>query len=298
MSQKISINQVEKITGVSKRNIRFYEKEGLLLPKRDNGNGYRVYDEKDIWRVKVINMLRMVDMPLEEIQKVLEEDKSLGEALAVQQIKLERKAKEVQAAVDFCKKLKGTELEALDVDSCLSNIESTGGDGFFKDWIEDYKRIVEENLDMDFTFIPDNAITNEREFTEALFAYANSVNINLVVTKESMYPEFTINGIEYIAERNYSSMSTIPVAVVSCHRKDRGIKGEGVKEARKNLQWFLHSWGVAIVLIIGYTLLELPFVIREGVTWESVLILVGLLLLYGSLSYRQKFLHFNDKTKL
>ena len=297
MSQKISINQVEKMTGVSKRNIRFYEKEGLLLPKRDNGNGYRVYDETDIWRIKVIKMLRMVDMPLEEIQKVLEEDRSLGEALAAQQIKLERKEKELQAAIGFCKELKGTELETLDVDSCLSNIESTGGDGFFKDWIEDYKRIIEENLDMDFTFIPDNAITNEREFTEALFAYANSTNINLVVTKESMYPEFIINGIEYTAERNYSSMSYIPVAVVSCHRKDREIKGEGVEKPRKNLQWFLHNWGIAIVLVIGYALLELPLIIEEGVTWESILIFVGVLVLYGTLSYRQKILHFNDKTK-
>ena len=29
MSENNSINQVEKITGVTKRNIRFYEKEGL-----------------------------------------------------------------------------------------------------------------------------------------------------------------------------------------------------------------------------------------------------------------------------
>ena len=35
MSEKININQVEKITGVSKRNIRFYEQEGLLLPTRN-----------------------------------------------------------------------------------------------------------------------------------------------------------------------------------------------------------------------------------------------------------------------
>ena len=42
MKEKLSINQVEKMTGVSKRNIRFYETEGLLLPKRNEENGYRV----------------------------------------------------------------------------------------------------------------------------------------------------------------------------------------------------------------------------------------------------------------
>ena len=48
MKEKININQVEKLTGVSKRNIRFYEKEGLLFPKRNSENGYRVYDETDM----------------------------------------------------------------------------------------------------------------------------------------------------------------------------------------------------------------------------------------------------------
>ena len=65
MREKISINQVEKITGVSRRNIRFYENEGLLLPTRNKDNGYRIYDQSDIWRVKVIKMLRMLDMPLD-----------------------------------------------------------------------------------------------------------------------------------------------------------------------------------------------------------------------------------------
>lgn len=297
MSEKISINQVEKMTGVSKRNIRFYEKEGLLLPKRDSGNGYRVYDETDIWRIKVIKMLRMVDMPLLEIQKVLEENRTLSDALAEQQEELERKAKELQAAISFCKELKGTELETLDVDSCLSNIERTGGEGFFKDWIMDYRRIVEENLDMDFSFVPDNPITNEREFTEALFAYANQENLELVITNESMYPEFTINGIEYMAERNYSVMSRIPVVVVNCHRKDRKIKGEGVGESRKNLQWFLHNWGWTIAIIIGYLIFIIPLFFREGLTMEGVVSVIALVILNGTLAYRSKILHFNDKTK-
>ena len=297
MSEKISINQVEKITGVSKRNIRFYEKEGLLLPKRDSGNGYRVYDETDIWRVKVIKMLRMVDMPLEEIQKVLEEEKPLSEALANQQVELERKAKELQAAIGFCKELKGTELKVLDVDSCLCTMESAGGEGFFKDWIEDYKRIVEENLDMDFSFIPDNAITNEREFTEALFAYANQAKVELIVTTESMYPEFTINGIAYTAERNYSYMSRFPVAVVNCHRKDREIRGEGVETPRKKIQWFLHNWGWTVAIVIAFLIFTIPQFLRDGVTFEGVFAIVSLLVVFGTLVYRQKVLHFNDKTR-
>ena len=36
MSENNSINQVEKITGVTKRNIRFYEKEKLCMRRTFN----------------------------------------------------------------------------------------------------------------------------------------------------------------------------------------------------------------------------------------------------------------------
>lgn len=297
MSVTMNINQVEKMTGVSKRNIRFYEKEGLLLPKRNSENGYRVYDETDIWRIKVIKMLRMLDMPLEEIKKVLEEDRPLSEAIVKQQAELERKARELQAAISFCEQLKEVELDTLDVDDCLNNIESGNGDGFFKEWIHDYKSIVEANRDMDFTFVPDIAITNEREFTDALFLYADQEKINLVITKESMYPEFTINGVEYTAERYYSYMSHVPTAVVSCHRVDREIKGDNVDGSRKNLQWFLHRWGWLVGLLAFDILLLIPILTIEGLWWEKILIFVGLLGTELCMYYRHNLFHYNDKTR-
>ena len=43
----MKINEVEQLVGVTKRNIRFYEKEGLLSPGRTD-NGYRDYGEADV----------------------------------------------------------------------------------------------------------------------------------------------------------------------------------------------------------------------------------------------------------
>lgn len=297
MREKISINQVEKVTGVAKRNIRFYEKEGLLLPKRDSGNGYRVYDETDIWRIKVIKMLRMLDMPLEEIKKVLEEDRLLSEAIENQQTELERKAKELQAAIQFCEHMKNTELDSLDVDNCLNYIEKSGKEGFFQLWVEDYKKVKDANRDMDFTFVPDVAITNEREFTDALFQYANQENINLVITKESMYPEFTIDGVEYTAERYYTYMNRVPTAIVCCHQKDREVEGEGISESRKSILWFVHKWGWAVGMLVVDLILLFPLLALEGTWWEKVVVVVGLLLVEGCMLYRQSILHYNDKTK-
>lgn len=48
------INEVEHIVGLSKKSIRYYEENGLLRPRRNQENDYRVYTEKDIQKLKTI----------------------------------------------------------------------------------------------------------------------------------------------------------------------------------------------------------------------------------------------------
>ena len=49
----MKINEVEKLLGIPMATIRFYEKEGLLVPQR-NENSYREYSEKDVQLLKKI----------------------------------------------------------------------------------------------------------------------------------------------------------------------------------------------------------------------------------------------------
>lgn len=42
--KRMNIKEVEKVTGISSQNIRFYEKSGLVHPDRNEENGYREYD--------------------------------------------------------------------------------------------------------------------------------------------------------------------------------------------------------------------------------------------------------------
>ena len=46
----MKINEVEAAVGVTKKNIRFYEEEGLITPGREPGNGYRSYSQTDVER--------------------------------------------------------------------------------------------------------------------------------------------------------------------------------------------------------------------------------------------------------
>ena len=68
----MNIKEAEKLSGVSSRNIRFYEQKGLIKPRRNTENDYREYSEEEIQRLKLIRALRMVDMPMDQIRKVID----------------------------------------------------------------------------------------------------------------------------------------------------------------------------------------------------------------------------------
>ena len=98
----MNIKQASEQSGVSAPNIRFYEKEGLLTPARRQGNDYRDYTAGDVRTLKLIRMLRMLDMPLPTIKAVLRGEQPLQQALQAQQTVLEQQVAHLAAAMQFC----------------------------------------------------------------------------------------------------------------------------------------------------------------------------------------------------
>ena len=68
------INEVEHIVGLSKKSIRYYEENGLLTPKRNQENDYRIYDEKDIQKLKIIKFLKKLNVPIRELKQLESEN--------------------------------------------------------------------------------------------------------------------------------------------------------------------------------------------------------------------------------
>lgn len=62
----MKIKEVEKLLSVSRSNIRFYEKEGLINPER-HGNNYREYSEADVAMLKKILVLRKLGFSVDDI---------------------------------------------------------------------------------------------------------------------------------------------------------------------------------------------------------------------------------------
>ena len=68
----MKIKQVEELVGITKKNIRFYEDQGLLNVERAE-NGYREYHREDIVRLQEIKLFRKMDISIEEIEQMEKE---------------------------------------------------------------------------------------------------------------------------------------------------------------------------------------------------------------------------------
>mgnify|MGYP004669252119 CR=1 FL=1 len=201
----MNIKQASEQSGVSAPNIRFYEKEGLLTPARRQGNDYRDYTAGDVRTLKLIRMLRMLDVPLPTIKAVLRGEQPLQQALQAQQTVLEQQAAQLAAAMQFCADLARQQPQAdtLDVDACLTRMESpTPQQGFFSGWLQDYCTLARVQHQKHFFFIPQGSINTPQEFTAALQTYAEERGMQFALTKKGMYPEFSLDGIPYKAYRN------------------------------------------------------------------------------------------------
>ncbi len=76
----MKINDVEKITCLSRKAIRLYEIKGLLCVSRDE-NGYRNYSNEDVDRLKEIKLLRTIGTPISDIKLYLFGVMSLDELM-------------------------------------------------------------------------------------------------------------------------------------------------------------------------------------------------------------------------
>lgn len=294
----MNIKQAEKATGIQKSNLRYYEKEGLVVPTRNKENDYREYSEEDIEKLKMIRMLRMVDMPLEQIKDIINGKLSMEEAAVKQRSLLKEREKELEVAIRFCDELeKRAKKNELNVDSILEQMEQPENkEGLFKQWMEDYKKIARLEEMKNFVFYPENVITNAAEFTLALCQYADENDFNMVIVKEGMNPEFTIDGIEYTAETYYRTVHRIPTMAVRCRMKHPEMyEADEPKKRKKILKVFYYSWILVLILVICMpSLTSFPF--GEMLqTWQGKLKCLAVLGVAGIAIYRFIIFYYNER---
>lgn len=63
----LNIQEMEKATALTQYTLRYYEKEGLLIPKRQK-NGRRMYTDDDVSWLLFVKDLRSIGITIEELR--------------------------------------------------------------------------------------------------------------------------------------------------------------------------------------------------------------------------------------
>ncbi|MDE6455636.1 MAG: MerR family transcriptional regulator [Dysosmobacter sp.] len=122
----MKINEVEALVGITRKNIRFYESEGLLAPRRNSENGYRDYGEAEVRTLLQIKLLRKLGVSLEEIRKMQGGVHTVGDGMRRHLVTLERNRENLDQAIRLCAGLteRQERLEDLDAESVLKEMEA------------------------------------------------------------------------------------------------------------------------------------------------------------------------------
>ncbi|MBZ9558198.1 MULTISPECIES: MerR family transcriptional regulator [Modicisalibacter] len=68
----MKVGELARTAGVTAETVRHYTREGLLRPQRDPGNGYQLFDQASLNRLRFIQRARTLGFSLKEIGEILD----------------------------------------------------------------------------------------------------------------------------------------------------------------------------------------------------------------------------------
>lgn len=123
MNKYYTIGQLAQLAGISTKALRVYECKGLLLPERNEENGYRMYGEESVKTLEKIQLMKYLDFSLEQIADFLQlyENVSRENMLLEQKRLLEKKKEQLNTVIAHVDRA---------IQECRS--EEQDSDGFLK----------------------------------------------------------------------------------------------------------------------------------------------------------------------
>ena len=121
----MKIYQVEELVGITKKNIRFYEDEGLLCPKRNPENDYREYSLEDVRVLEKIKLLRKLSVPIDQIRLLQKGQLTFAQAMTSQIERLQKEQQSVEVMKELCARLQNETLDLKSLDASKYLMEMT-----------------------------------------------------------------------------------------------------------------------------------------------------------------------------
>jgi len=235
------IKEVEKLTGITSKNIRFYEKEGLVNPKRIENNRYRQYSKEDVRRLKEIKLLRKFGIGLNEIKDIQNGELPLNECLGIYLGVYNQQKKELEKVIDLCQLIQKNEtsLQTLDTDYYLDEITFAEEKGarftnITRDFINKAKSILPAHAKISFE--PQEPILNPFDFVKELNFYAEKEGKSIIVIKMGMYPKIMLDDIAYDCTLEMPRYLRFPLSIFFVYSYNFGYRWVYLYED-KNFVW-------------------------------------------------------------
>lgn len=110
------IQELEHQVGIERATIRFYEKEGLIAPKRSE-NGYRDYSEEDTAELRRIKLLRELGVSLETIRSLQQGSADFREVMEKQAMILRGRQQQMDRARAVCERISADGATYVELDT-------------------------------------------------------------------------------------------------------------------------------------------------------------------------------------
>ena len=200
----MKINEVEERVGVSKANIRFYEKQGLLNPAR-GANGYRVYEEADVLVLQQIVILRKLGLSVEQIGKIFSGELPLQEAVASNIISLKEQIEQLNGSLELSKQIASEGCESLDTPRYWNMIQQKEAAGQkFTDIVNEYwVSFLEPQLLEKFGLVKTDSLKTK------------AIQIVLVIVGVALIQTFIFKNSTFLRSLFYVPMLVIGIALLT-----------------------------------------------------------------------------------
>lgn len=167
-SEVFSIGEFSKRTGISIRNLRYYDEVGLLVPEKHPTSGHRIYHYEDILTLQKILSLKFLGYRLDEISNFLHKTSftiDLNETLTLHLKALETEKDRIEQSMKMIKRVIHLLKEEKEVDNHLlfSLICSLPMEPIQKEWLERhlladvserlFEKLEEETTTLDKIFV-------------------------------------------------------------------------------------------------------------------------------------------------
>ena len=138
-----TVHQLASLAGISVRTLHHYDHIGLLTPSARSAAGYRLYGTSDLLRLQQILLFKELDLPLEEIRRILDDPgfepvRALVQHRRTLELRAERLARLLHT-------IGRTIARLTEVDMSLTDEELY--EGLPKEQVDRWKREVDERYD-------------------------------------------------------------------------------------------------------------------------------------------------------